>query len=169
MLKRSSPTPCLASRCSRRTLFSSLSPGSRRGFAGTVLKRIQNRNFQHFVFSKLLEYETDWYDMMEILLSRLEDEPVDQDKFQASRFFGFISFCLIVCLLFLFITGDCIEGLGKLGADPARRRHAEAEDQGGDGGEALPEADPCQHHRCQACQPHHQAAGQHEGHQADLQ
>ena len=98
MLKRSSPTPCLASRCSRRALFSSLSPGSRRGFAGTVLKRIQNRNFQHFVFSKLLEYETDWYDMMEILLSRLEDEPVDQDKFQASQFFGFIWFCLIVCL-----------------------------------------------------------------------
>ena len=92
MLKRSSPTPCLASRCSRRTLFSSLSPGSRRGFAGTVLKRIQNRNFQHFVLSKLLEYETDWYDMMEILLSRLEDEPVDQDKFQASRFFGIIWF-----------------------------------------------------------------------------
>ena len=44
------------------------------------------------MFSKLLEYETDWYDMMEILLSRLEDEPVDQDKFQASRFFGFIWF-----------------------------------------------------------------------------
>ena len=30
----------------------------------------------------MLEFETDWYDMMEILLSRLEDEPVNQDKFQ---------------------------------------------------------------------------------------
>ena len=34
------------------------------------------------ICSKLLEFETDWYDMMEILLSRLEDEPVNQDKFQ---------------------------------------------------------------------------------------
>jgi len=32
--------------------------------------------------SKLLEFETDWFDMMEILLSRLEDEPEDQQRFQ---------------------------------------------------------------------------------------
>lgn len=30
------------------------------------------------VSSKLLEYETDWYEVMEILLSRLEDEPENQ-------------------------------------------------------------------------------------------
>ena len=32
----------------------------------------------------MLEFETDWYDMMEILLSRLEDEPVNQHKFQVA-------------------------------------------------------------------------------------
>ena len=41
---------------------------------------------QKKVVSYLLEYETDWYDMMEIILSRLEDEPADQDKFQATCF-----------------------------------------------------------------------------------
>jgi len=39
------------------------------------------------VSSKLLEYETDWYEVMEILLSRLQDEPERKEKFQtiASR------------------------------------------------------------------------------------
>jgi len=34
------------------------------------------------VSSKLLEYETDWYEVMEIILSRLEDEPETKDKFE---------------------------------------------------------------------------------------
>jgi len=34
------------------------------------------------VSSKLLEYETDWYEVMEILLSRLEDEPENCDRFE---------------------------------------------------------------------------------------
>jgi len=39
------------------------------------------------VSSKLLEYETDWYEVMEILLSRLQDEPERKEQFQtiASR------------------------------------------------------------------------------------
>jgi len=39
------------------------------------------------VSSKLLEYETDWYEVMEILLSRLQDEPESKDRFEliASR------------------------------------------------------------------------------------
>jgi len=39
------------------------------------------------VSSKLLEYETDWYEVMEILLSRLQDEPENKEKFEiiASR------------------------------------------------------------------------------------
>jgi len=39
------------------------------------------------VSSKLLEYETDWYEVMEIILSRLEDEPENKEKFEmiASR------------------------------------------------------------------------------------
>ena len=34
------------------------------------------------VSSKLLEYETDWYEVMEIVLSRLEDEPEAKEKFE---------------------------------------------------------------------------------------
>ena len=34
------------------------------------------------VSSKLLEYETDWYEVMEIVLSRFEDEPETKDKFE---------------------------------------------------------------------------------------
>ena len=57
--------------------------------------KMQSKNFvlkfitglQKGVCSKLLEFETDWYDMMEILLSRLEDEPVNQHKFQVTIFF----------------------------------------------------------------------------------
>jgi len=39
------------------------------------------------VSSKLLEYETDWYEVMEILLSRLQDEPEKKEQFEtiASR------------------------------------------------------------------------------------
>ena len=39
------------------------------------------------VSSKLLEYETDWYEVMEIILSRLQDEPENKDRFEviASR------------------------------------------------------------------------------------
>jgi len=39
------------------------------------------------VSSKLLEFETDWYEVMEILLSRLQDEPEHKDQFEiiASR------------------------------------------------------------------------------------
>jgi len=39
------------------------------------------------VSSKLLEYETDWYEVMEILLSRLQDEPERKEQFEtiASR------------------------------------------------------------------------------------
>ena len=39
------------------------------------------------VSSKLLEYETDWYEVMEIILSRLEDEPEAKENFEliASR------------------------------------------------------------------------------------
>jgi len=39
------------------------------------------------VSSKLLEYETDWYEVMEILLSRLQDEPENKERFEiiASR------------------------------------------------------------------------------------
>lgn len=36
------------------------------------------------VSSKLLEYETDWYEVMEIILSRLEDEPEIKDRFRLS-------------------------------------------------------------------------------------
>ena len=36
------------------------------------------------VSSKLLEYETDWYEVMEIILSRLEDEPETKDRFRLS-------------------------------------------------------------------------------------
>ena len=89
----------------------------------------------------MLEFETDWYDMMEILLSRLEDEPVNQHKFQVA----FLSDHLLFQALFEFIflsSGDRLEGLGELGADPARGGYAQAEDQGGDGGEALLKADP---------------------------
>ena len=106
--------------------------------------------------------------MMEILLSRLEDEPVNQHKFQVA----FLSDHLLFQALFEFIflsSGDRLEGLGELGADPARGGYAQAEDQGGDGGEALPEANPAQLHHCQAGKPDPQAVGQHEGHQADLQ
>ena len=116
----------------------------------------------------MLEFETDWYDMMEILLSRLEDEPVNQHKFQVA----FLSDYLLCIAIFEYIflsSGDRLEGLGELGADPARGGHAQAEDQGGNGGEALPEADPGQLHHCQASQPDPQAVRQHEGHQADLQ
>jgi len=34
------------------------------------------------VSSKLLEYETDWYEVMEILLSRLQDEPERKEQFE---------------------------------------------------------------------------------------
>lgn len=39
------------------------------------------------VSSKLLEYETDWYEVMEIILSRLQDEPDNKERFEiiASR------------------------------------------------------------------------------------
>ena len=39
------------------------------------------------VSSKLLEYETDWYEVMEIILSRLQDEPESKERFEiiASR------------------------------------------------------------------------------------
>ena len=39
------------------------------------------------VSSRLLEYETDWYEVMEIILSRLQDEPEDKERFEviASR------------------------------------------------------------------------------------
>ena len=39
------------------------------------------------VSSKLLEYETDWYEVMEIILSRLQDEQENKEKFEniASR------------------------------------------------------------------------------------
>merc|ERR1712226_805332 len=39
------------------------------------------------VSSRLLEYETDWYEVMEILLSRLQDEPENKSGFEeiASR------------------------------------------------------------------------------------
>ena len=42
---------------------------------------------QKGVCSRLLEFKTDWFYMMEILLNRLEDEPVNLDKFHviASR------------------------------------------------------------------------------------
>ena len=55
-------------------------PGFKMQSENFVLKFITG--LQKGVCSKLLEFETDWYDMMEILLSRLEDEPVNQDKFQ---------------------------------------------------------------------------------------
>ena len=89
--------------------------------------------------------------MMEILLSRLEDEPVNQHKFQVA----FLSDYLCQALFeYIFLSsGDRLEGLGELGADPARGGHAQAEDQGGNGGEALPEADPGQLHHCQAGKP----------------
>ena len=37
--------------------------------------------------SRLLEYETDWYEVMEIILSRLQDEQEDKERFEviASR------------------------------------------------------------------------------------
>ena len=57
--------------------------------------KMQSKNFvlkfiaglQKGVCSRLLEFKTDWFYMMEILLNRLEDEPVNLDKFQviASR------------------------------------------------------------------------------------
>jgi len=37
---------------------------------------------QRGVASNMLEMETDWFDMMEILLSRLEDEPTNQIQFE---------------------------------------------------------------------------------------
>ena len=39
------------------------------------------------VSSRLLEYETDWYEVMEIILSRLQDEQEDKERFEviASR------------------------------------------------------------------------------------
>ena len=51
---------------------------------------MQSQNFvlkfitglQKGVVSKLLEMETDWFDMMEIMLSRLEDEPTNQERFE---------------------------------------------------------------------------------------
>ena len=36
------------------------------------------------VSSKLLEYETDWYEVMEIILSRLQDEPESKERFEVS-------------------------------------------------------------------------------------
>ena len=139
MLRRSNPTLCLASRCNRKTLSSSLSLGCRRGSAGALLDNIEIK-YNTRLFSKLLEYETDWYDMMEIILSRIEDEPVDQDKFQVTIPFFFATlwlpivrlflFICLLCVWQLFVAGDRIKGLGKLGAHPARGRHADAEDQG---------------------------------------
>ena len=49
---------------------------------------MQSQNFvlkfitglQKGAVSKLLEMETDWFDMMEIMLSRLEDEPTNQER-----------------------------------------------------------------------------------------
>ena len=49
---------------------------------------MQSQNFvlkfitglQKGVVSKLLEMETDWFDMMEIMLSRLEDEPNERER-----------------------------------------------------------------------------------------
>merc|ERR1711936_674386 len=51
---------------------------------------MQSQNFvlkfitglQKGVVSKLLEMETDWFDMMEIMLSRLEDEPTNQERLE---------------------------------------------------------------------------------------
>jgi len=37
---------------------------------------------QRGVASSMLEMETDWFDMMEIMLSRLEDEPTNQRQFE---------------------------------------------------------------------------------------
>ena len=34
------------------------------------------------VSSRLLEYETDWYEVMEIILSRLQDEHEDKERFE---------------------------------------------------------------------------------------
>ena len=61
---------------------------------------IKNHNsLNSGMFSKLLEYETDWFDMMEIILSRLEDEPSDQDNFQVIKS---SVLCLpIVCLFYV--------------------------------------------------------------------
>ena len=33
------------------------------------------------VSSRLLEYGTDWYEVMEIILSRLQDEQEDKERF----------------------------------------------------------------------------------------
>ena len=96
-------------------------PGFKMQSENFVLKFVTG--LQKGVCSKLLEYETDWYDMMEIILSRLEDEPVNQANFQVTKS-SFIVFVFALCLLSslynLAITGDCIEGLGKLGAHPTR-------------------------------------------------
>ena len=55
---------------------------------------------------------------------------------------------------------DRLEGLGELGSDPARGGHTQVEDQGGgQGGEALPQADLGQLQCGQAGQPDPQAAG----------
>ena len=56
-------------------------PGFKMQSEHFVLKFVTG--LQKGVCSTLLEFETDWYDMMEIILSRLEDEPADQEKFQA--------------------------------------------------------------------------------------
>ena len=60
-------------------------PGFKMQSENFVLKSIAG--LQKGVCSRLLEFKTDWFYMMEILLNRLEDEPVNLDKFQviASR------------------------------------------------------------------------------------
>jgi len=60
-------------------------PGFTMQSEGFYLKFITG--LQCGVSSKLLEYETDWYEVMEILLSRLQDEPENKERFEiiASR------------------------------------------------------------------------------------
>ena len=54
-------------------------PGFKMQSENFVLKFIAG--LQKGVCSRLLEFKTDWFDMVEILLNRLENEPVNLHKF----------------------------------------------------------------------------------------
>ena len=73
-------------------------PGFKMQSEHFVLKFVTG--LQKGVCSQLLEYETDWYDMMEIILSRLEDEPVNQANFQVVKSVSVLN----VCKLFFFVS-----------------------------------------------------------------